>query len=173
MTEAEQINRLKTEKNAVIMAHYYVRPEVQDIADYVGDSYFLSEKAAESDADIIVLCGVSFMGESAKIINTEKKVLLPEPEADCPMAHMASREQIEKIRREYSDLAVVCYVNSTAELKAASDVCVTSSNALKYRKSAAAEKHFLHPGSESGPFHRRTAAGKEFYLPSGVLPCSS
>ena len=126
-----RIQDLKKEKNAVIMAHYYVPDEVQDIADFVGDSYFLSETAAKTDADIIVLCGVSFMGESAKILNTDKKVLMPAPDADCPMAHMAEVESIEDVRKKYDDLAVVCYVNSTAELKAHSDVCVTSSNALK------------------------------------------
>ena len=126
-----RIQDLKKEKNAVIMAHYYVPDEVQDIADFVGDSYFLSETAAKTDADIIVLCGVSFMGESAKILNTDKKVLMPAPDADCPMAYMAEVESIEDVRKKYDDLAVVCYVNSTAELKAHSDVCVTSSNALK------------------------------------------
>ena len=104
MTAAEQIHRWKAEKNAVILAHYYVRPEIQEIADYVGDSYFLSEKAAELDAEIIVLCGVSFMGESAKILNTDKRVLLPEPEADCPMAHMATPEQVAEVRAGYAKL---------------------------------------------------------------------
>lgn len=126
-----RIAALKKERNAVIMAHYYVADEVQEIADYIGDSYYLSEVAAKIDADVIVLCGVSFMGESAKILNPDKTVLLPDESADCPMAHMASLEQIEEVRRQYEDTAVVCYVNSTAELKAHSDVCVTSANALK------------------------------------------
>ncbi len=128
---ASRIEQLKKEKNAVLMAHYYVDDDVQDMADYIGDSFFLSRKATEIDADIIVLCGVRFMGESAKVLNPNKKVLLPEIGADCPMAHMADVETIVKMREEYDDLAVVCYVNSTAELKAASDVCVTSANALK------------------------------------------
>ncbi|MGN0436616.1 MAG: quinolinate synthase NadA [Wujia sp.] len=127
----DKIERLKKEKRAVIMAHYYVRDEIQEIADYVGDSYFLSEQATKIDADIIVLCGVKFMGESAKILNPDKKVLLPARDADCPMAHMASVDRIAEIREQYEDVAVVCYVNSTAELKASSDVCVTSSNAEK------------------------------------------
>lgn len=126
-----RIEQLKQEKNAVIMAHYYVADEVQDIADYIGDSYYLSEAATKIDAETIVLCGVSFMGESAKILNPNKTVLLPDDSADCPMAHMATVERIEEIRASYEDVAVVCYVNSTAELKAASDVCVTSANALK------------------------------------------
>ena len=126
-----RIEQLKKEKNAVIMAHYYVADEVQDIADYIGDSYYLSETATKIDADTIVLCGVSFMGESAKILNPSKTVLVPDADADCPMAHMATVERIEEVRREYEDVAVVCYVNSTAELKTCSDVCVTSANALK------------------------------------------
>ena len=130
----EKINKieaLKKEKNAVIMAHYYVADEIQQLADYVGDSYYLSETATKVTADTIVLCGVSFMGESAKILNPEKRVLLPDMTADCPMAHMADADKIQAIRQKYDDVAVVCYVNSTAELKACSDVCVTSSNALK------------------------------------------
>ena len=126
----EQIKALKEEKNALIMAHYYVPDEVQDIADEIGDSFFLARKATETDADIIVLCGVQFMGESAKILNPNKKVLIPAINADCPMAHMCTVERIEEVRGEYPDVAVVCYVNSTAELKAHSDVCVTSANAL-------------------------------------------
>ena len=128
---AEEISRLKQEKNAIIMAHYYVADEIQDIADFVGDSFFLAKKATETDADIIVLCGVRFMGESAKVLNPDKKVLLPEIAADCPMAHMATTDGIDEVREKYDDVAVVCYVNSTADLKAASDVCVTSANALK------------------------------------------
>ena len=128
---AEEISRLKKEKNAIIMAHYYVADEIQDIADSVGDSFFLAKKATETDADIIVLCGVRFMGESAKVLNPTKKVLIPDMAADCPMAHMATTDRIDEVREKYDDVAVVCYVNSTADLKAASDVCVTSANALK------------------------------------------
>ena len=100
-TLKEKILKLKQEKNAVIMAHYYVPDEVQAIADDIGDSYYLSERATKTDADIIVLCGVSFMGESAKLLNPEKKVLLPDMQADCPMAHMADIAGIEKLRAEY------------------------------------------------------------------------
>ena len=126
-TRREKLEALKKEKNAVIMAHYYVPDEVQEIADYIGDSYYLSDVATKVDASVIVLCGVRFMGESAKILNPGKKVLLPDLHADCPMAHMAAIEKIEEVRKEYPDVAVVCYVNSTAELKSHSDVCVTSS----------------------------------------------
>ncbi len=126
-----RIQQLKKEKNAVILAHYYVHDEVQKVADYIGDSYYLSKVATTTDADVIVFCGVSFMGESAKILNPDKTVLMPDETADCPMAHMADPDRIEQLRKEYEDLAVVCYINSTAELKCYSDVCVTSANAMK------------------------------------------
>lgn len=145
MTIREEIEQLKKEKNAVILAHYYVRPEVQEIADYVGDSFYLSKVAVGLKEKTIVFCGVSFMGESAKILNPEKTVLMPDMAADCPMAHMASAETIEKIRSEYDDLAVVCYINSTAELKRHSDVCVTSSNAVKIVKSLPNKNIFFIP----------------------------
>ena len=145
MTIREEIEQLKKEKDAVILAHYYVSPEVQEIADYVGDSFYLSKVAVGLKEKTIVFCGVSFMGESAKILNPEKTVLMPDMAADCPMAHMASAETIEKIRSEYDDLAVVCYINSTAELKRHSDVCVTSSNAVKIVKSLPNKNIFFIP----------------------------
>ena len=145
MTIREEIEQLKKEQNAVILAHYYVRPEVQEIADYVGDSFYLSKVAVGLKEKTIVFCGVSFMGESAKILNPEKTVLMPDMAADCPMAHMASAETIEKIRSEYDDLAVVCYINSTAELKRHSDVCVTSSNAVKIVKALPNKNIFFIP----------------------------
>ena len=131
MTVREEIEQLKKEKNAVILAHYYVRPEVQELADYIGDSFYLSKVAVGLKEQTIVFCGVSFMGESAKILNPEKTVLMPDAHADCAMAHMADEETIREMREKYEDLAVVCYINSTAELKRCSDVCVTSANAVK------------------------------------------
>ena len=130
MTIQEEIRKLKQEKNAVILAHYYVRPEVQEIADYIGDSFYLSKVAVGLKEQTIVFCGVSFMGESAKVLNPEKRVLMPDKHADCAMAHMADVETIQRMREKYEDLAVVCYINSTAELKQHSDVCVTSANAV-------------------------------------------
>ncbi len=127
----EEIRALKQRRNALILAHYYVDGQIQAVADYVGDSYFLSKKAAETDCDLIVFCGVRFMAESAKLLNPGKTVLLPDAGADCPMAHMAGVREIEEMRETHPDLAVVCYINSTAEIKAHSDVCVTSSNAVK------------------------------------------
>ena len=123
MTIREEIEQLKKEKNAVILAHYYVRPEVQEIADYIGDSFYLSKVAVELEEQTIVFCGVSFMGESAKVLNPQKTVLMPDAKADCAMAHMADEETIRAMRKKYDDLAVVCYINSTAELKRLSDVC--------------------------------------------------
>lgn len=170
MTVNEKINQLKKEKKAVILAHYYVRPEIQEIADYIGDSYFLSEKAAELDAEIIVLCGVSFMGESAKILNQNKKVLLPSPTADCPMAHMATPQQVAEVREKYDDVAVVCYVNSTADLKAVSDVCVTSSNALKIVKALTEKNIFFIPDQNLAHFIADQLPEKNFIFHSGFCP---
>ena len=114
MSVTDEIRRLKEEKNAVILAHYYVSDEVQEIADYIKDSYYLSKIAKKTQADIIVFCGVMFMGESAAILNPDKKVLMPDRIADCAMAHMADLGKIEDMRKIYDDLAVVCYINSTA-----------------------------------------------------------
>ena len=166
----QRIDELKREKNAVIMAHYYVDGDVQDAADYVGDSYYLSELAAETDAGIIVLCGVSFMGESAKILSPDKIVLLPVAEADCPMAYMASADEIRRVRQEYDDVAVVCYVNSTAELKAASDVCVTSSNAVKIVKALPNKNIYFIPDQNLAHFIADQMPEKNFIFNNGYCP---
>lgn len=163
----EEIKKLKQEKNAVIMAHYYVPDEIQDIADYVGDSYYLSDMATKVEADTIILCGVSFMGESAKILNPEKRVFLPAGDADCPMAHMATVERIEEVRAEYEDVAVVCYVNSTAELKTHSDVCVTSSNALKIVKALPNKNIFFIPDEHLGRYIAKQLPEKNFIFNDG------
>lgn len=126
-----EIKQLKEEKNAIILAHYYQTGDIIDIADMVGDSYGLSKRARDNDADIIVFCGVRFMAESAKILSPHKKVLLPVFDAGCPMAEMITPDDIAALRARYPEAAVVCYVNSTSEVKAVSDVCVTSSNAVK------------------------------------------
>lgn len=163
----DQIKRLKKEKNAVILAHYYVNDEVQDIADYIGDSYYLSKKATEVSEQIIVFCGVSFMGESAKILNPDKLVLMPDNLANCPMAHMADIDYIEKLRKEYDDLAVVCYINSTAELKVHSDVCVTSSNALKIVKALPNKNIFFIPDENLGRYIASLVPEKNFIFNDG------
>lgn len=162
-----RIEELKKEKNAVIMAHYYVEDEVQELADYIGDSYYLSDMATKIDADVIVLCGVAFMGESAKVLNPDKKVLLPAIDADCPMAHMATIEKIQEVRVQYEDVAVVCYVNSTAELKAASDVCVTSANALKIVKALPNKNIFFIPDQNLAHYIADQLPEKNFIFNNG------
>lgn len=170
MTVEERILQLKKEKNAVILAHYYVKDELQGIADYTGDSFYLSEQAAKSDADVIVFCGVRFMGESAKILSPGKTVYLPFPTADCPMAHMASVSGVKKIREEVEDVAVVCYINSTAELKAVSDVCVTSSNALKIVRALPQKNVYFIPDGNLGRYVESLCPEKTFYFSDGCCP---
>lgn len=170
MTVREEIEFLKKEKNAVILAHYYVRPEVQEIADFVGDSFYLSKVAAESDADVIVFCGVSFMGESAGVLAPDKKVLMPDACADCEMAHMADVETIQKMRDKYEDLAVVCYINSTAELKTNSDVCVTSANAVKIVKALPNRNIFFIPDRNLAHFIAQQIPEKHFIFNDGACP---
>lgn len=167
MTIQEEILKLKEEKNAVILAHYYVRPEVQEIADYVGDSFYLSKVAVGLKEQTIIFCGVSFMGESAKILNPEKRVLMPDMAADCPMAHMAAAESIEKVRQEYDDLAVVCYINSTAELKRHSDVCVTSANAVQIVKALPNKNIFFIPDRNLAHYIAEQVPEKHFIYNEG------
>ena len=166
----EKIKKLKEEKDAIILAHYYTEPEVQKIADYVGDSYFLSEKAREVKEKVIVMCGVSFMGESVKLLNKDKIVLLPDTSADCPMAHMATVEKIKEMREKYEDLAVVCYVNSTAELKAHSDVCVTSANALKIAERLPNKNIFFIPDQHLARYISTKLPEKNFIFNEGWCP---
>lgn len=167
---AERIERLKKEKNAVILAHYYVPDEVQEIADYIGDSFYLSKVAKNTDADIIVFCGVSFMGESAAIMNTDKKVLMPDLTADCAMAHMVDTEKIKELRNSYDDLAVVCYINSTAEIKTYSDVCVTSANAVKVVRSLPNQNIFFIPDGNLGQYVKEQVTEKNVILNDGYCP---
>lgn len=169
-TLKEKILKLKEEKNAIILAHFYAPPESQEIADFVGDSFYLAKVAKKTRADIIVFCGVSFMGESAKIINPEKKVLMPDLSADCPMAHMADLNKIKELREEYEDLAVVCYINSTAELKASSDICVTSSNALSIVKRLPNKNIFFIPDKNLGRFVKEQLPEKNIILNDGYCP---
>ena len=162
-----QILRLKEEKNAVIMAHYYVDDNIQEIADYVGDSYYLSEMATRVREKTIVLCGVSFMGESAKILNPGKRVIMADRYADCPMAHMVDLERIREVRGEHPDAAVVCYVNSTAEIKSESDVCVTSSNAVKIVRKLPNKKIFFIPDNNLGRYVAKQLPEKQFIFHDG------
>ena len=127
----EEINRLRREKKAIIMAHYYQTADIQAIADFIGDSLALAQKAKTTDAEIIVLCGVHFMGETAKIICPDKKVLVPDIHAGCSLADSCKAEDLKKFKEEHPGYTVISYVNTTAEVKALTDVCVTSSNARK------------------------------------------
>src|SRR3989337_4370585 len=127
----DRIQQLKLERKAIILAHNYQREEVQDVADRVGDSLELARWAAQSEAEVIVLCGVHFMAESAKILNPTRTVLLPEAGAGCPMADMIEVEDLRQWKARYPEAKVVCYVNSSAAVKAENDICCTSANALK------------------------------------------
>ena len=127
----DEIKRLRKEKNAIIMAHYYQTADIQDIADVVGDSLALAQRAAKTDADIIVLCGVHFMGETAKILSPEKKVLIPDADAGCSLADSCPADKFEEFVKAHPDHTVISYVNTTAAVKALTDVVVTSTNAKK------------------------------------------
>lgn len=163
----QEIEALKKEHNAVILAHYYVPEEVQACADYIGDSFYLSKVATKLDADMIVFAGVTFMGESAKILNPSRTVLLPEPAADCPMAHMADPVKIRAMREKYEDLAVVCYINSTAELKKYADICVTSANAVKIVRKLPNKNIFFIPDENLGSYVAGQVPEKNIILNDG------
>lgn len=160
----EEILRLKKEKNALILAHYYQLPEVQDIADIVGDSYFLSKEAKDRSEQLIVFCGVKFMAESAKILSPEKAILLPVMEAGCPMAEMADVEGLVKLKAQHPDGITVCYINSTTEVKAHCDVSVTSSSAEKIIGNIKEKKIIFLPDKNLGRFLSKKFPEKEFIL---------
>ena len=170
MTLTEEINRLKKEKDAVILAHYYAEPEVQEVADYVGDSFYLSRVAVGLAEQTIVFCGVSFMGESTKILNPGKTVLMPDLSADCQMAHMADAGTIRRMREKYEDLAVVCYINSTAELKKYSDICVTSANAVEIVKALPNRNIFFIPDKNLAHYVAEQVPEKHFVFNEGYCP---
>ena len=166
----QKLKNLKAEKDAVILAHYYVDKDIQDAADYIGDSFFLAQKATELKEKTIVMAGVYFMGGSVKILNPSKNVLMPDLEADCPMAHMVTVEKIKEMREKYDDLAVVTYINSTAEIKAYSDVCVTSSNATKIVNKLKEKNIFFVPDRNLGDYIKKSLPNKNIILNDGYCP---
>ena len=170
MDIAAEIARLKRERDAVVLAHYYVPEETQALADYVGDSFYLARLARELDCSTIVLCGVSFMAESAKMLNPTRTVLLPDPTADCPMAHMVRKADVDAVKAEYDDLAVVCYINSTAEIKSWCDVCVTSSNAVKVVRELPQHNILFIPDMHLGHYVSLQVPEKNFILNRGYCP---
>ncbi len=165
---AEKIKELKAKNNAIILAHTYQRPEVQDLADFVGDSLELSMRAKDNSADVIVFCGVRFMAETAKIISPQKTVLLAEAGAGCPMAEMITADELRELKFKYPTYKVVTYVNSTAEVKALSDICCTSSNAVKV-VSSIPDSHgvIFVPDTNLGSYVQRTLNRKNMVIWQG------
>jgi quinolinate synthase len=166
----EEILQLKKEKNAVILAHYYQMPEVQDIADHVGDSFALSKLAAVLPEPLIVFCGVSFMAETAKTLSPQKTVLLPVSHAGCPMADMVAESDVLTLKEQNPGAAVVSYVNSSTEVKALSDICCTSSNAVKVVRSLHHDKIIFVPDENLGSYVAAQIPEKEFILIKGYCP---
>lgn len=166
----QQIRDLLKERNAVLLAHNYMRDEIQEIADITGDSLQLSLEAAKTDADIIVFCGVHFMAESAAIISPGKKVLLPRPDAGCPMADMVDAQGLREMKRQHPGLPVVTYVNSTAAVKAESDICCTSANAVSVVRSLKDNSLIFAPDRNLGRWVAKFVPEKEFIIWDGFCP---
>jgi quinolinate synthase len=170
--DTETVNKiynLKRERKAVILVHNYQLGEIQDIADFIGDSLELSQQAARTDARVIVFCGVHFMAETASILCPDKTILLPDMNAGCPMANMVTAEQLKQRKKELPDAAVVCYVNTTAEVKAESEICCTSANAVRVIESLSNEKILFIPDKYLGHYIS-TKVNKQFFLWPGFCP---
>jgi len=166
----QQIRGLLKTHNGVLLAHNYMRDEVQEIADITGDSLALSIEAAKTSADLIVFCGVHFMAESAAILSPDKKVLLPRPDAGCPMADMVTAAELEALKRQHPGVPVVTYVNSSAEVKAHSDICCTSANAVKVVKSLQEDQLIFVPDRNLGRWVARFVPEKKFIFWEGFCP---
>ena len=165
-----EIERLKKERKAVILAHNYTRSEVQDVADYTGDSLELARRATQVDADVIVFCGVYFMAETAAILNPDKTVLIPDPSAGCPMADMITGAQLRELKAKHPGAVAVCYVNSTAEVKAECDLCVTSGNAEKVMATIPAGREILFVPDQHLGGHVSAKEGRAYVLWPGYCP---
>lgn len=166
----EKINKLKKEKNAVILAHCYQNVEIDEVADFVGDSLYLSQKAKETNADIIVFAGVSFMAETAKLLSPTKKVLLPRPESGCFMADMIDVKSLKEFKAQYPNIPTVCYVNSSAAVKAECDVCCTSSNAVDVVKNLNAKEVLFVPDTYLGKWVEAQLDGVKVITFNGFCP---
>ena len=166
----DRLQELKRERNAVILAHNYQRGDVQDAADFTGDSLGLSQQAAKTEADVILFCGVHFMAETAAIICPGKTVLIPDEHAGCPMANMITARELAEEKEQHPDAAVVCYVNSTAAIKAMSDLCCTSANAVKIVASVPAGREVLFIPDQSLGDYVANQLGRELILWQGYCP---
>ena len=170
MTIIEEITSLKASRNAIILAHNYQPAEIQDLADFTGDSLELARKAATVAEDVVVFCGVHFMAETAAILNPRKTVLLPTPDAGCPMADMITGAQLRELKAKHPGAKVLCYVNSTAEIKAESDCCVTSSNAVAVARSFPADQQIIFVPDQHLGSWTAEQLGRKFILWPGFCP---
>ncbi len=166
----EKIRQLKKEKNAVILAHCYQNVEIDEVADYVGDSLYLSQQAAKTDADIIVFAGVFFMAQTAKILNPNKKVLLPRMESGCLMADMIDFDQLMEFKSQHPNIPTICYINSTAEVKSECDICCTSSNAVKIVKSLNSPEVLFLPDTYLGKWTEKVLGNVKVTTYPGFCP---
>ncbi|MGI6452602.1 MAG: quinolinate synthase NadA [Syntrophomonadaceae bacterium] len=166
----ELINKRKREINGIIIAHYYQLPEIQDVADFVGDSLQMARQAADTDADVIVVCGVRFMAESAKILSPEKTVILPQLDAGCPLADTISARDLKELKDRHPDAVVVCYVNSSAEVKAESDICCTSANAVQVVQSIPEDKTIIFVPDRNLGAYVQEKTGRDMILWQGCCP---